>query len=284
MLQWSYYTYWSDLPVDGFEIVIRPDRGWAAVPTNDGLTMLVVGWPYAEAAAYKADVEGNYLQDARAGAGVRRAGARRDPRGAVRRRRRAQLLPQAVRARAGRWSATPATTRTRSPRRASATPSATPSRAPPRSTTCSAAARPFDDAMADYQRARDDARAADLRVHDPAGHARAAAARDAAAARRRPRQPGGDGRVRQHHRRHGVAGTSSTPPTSAAHGCGPLNGTRTRNGAAPKRRPVSGYCRSAGSAREAGHGVRHLLRALGDCLGVLGGEVSGVGAQLAAAG
>ncbi len=62
MLQWSYYTYWSGLPVDGFEIVIRPDRGWAALPTNDGLTLLVVGWPYAESKAYKADVEANYLK------------------------------------------------------------------------------------------------------------------------------------------------------------------------------------------------------------------------------
>jgi flavin-dependent dehydrogenase len=62
MLQWSYYTYWSDLPVDGFEIVIRPDRGFAAAATNDGLTMLVVGWPYAESDAYKADVEANYLK------------------------------------------------------------------------------------------------------------------------------------------------------------------------------------------------------------------------------
>jgi len=62
MLQWSYYTYWSGLPVDGFEITIRPDRGWAAVGTNDGLTMLVVGWPYAESAAYKSDVEANYLK------------------------------------------------------------------------------------------------------------------------------------------------------------------------------------------------------------------------------
>ena len=34
--------------------------------------------------AYKADVEGNYLRDARAGPRVRRAGARRHPRGAVR--------------------------------------------------------------------------------------------------------------------------------------------------------------------------------------------------------
>jgi 2-polyprenyl-6-methoxyphenol hydroxylase-like FAD-dependent oxidoreductase len=59
-LQQAYYTYWRNLPVDGFATYIRPDRGWAAIPTNDGLTLLVVGWPYAEAAAYKADIEGNY--------------------------------------------------------------------------------------------------------------------------------------------------------------------------------------------------------------------------------
>ncbi len=61
-LQWSYYTYWSGLPVNGFEIVARPGRGWGAVQTNDGLTMLVIGWPYAEANAFKADVEANYLK------------------------------------------------------------------------------------------------------------------------------------------------------------------------------------------------------------------------------
>jgi flavin-dependent dehydrogenase len=62
MLQWSYYTYWSGLPVDGMQVVIRPDRGWAALPTNDGLTLVVVGWPYAESKAYKSDVEANYLK------------------------------------------------------------------------------------------------------------------------------------------------------------------------------------------------------------------------------
>jgi flavin-dependent dehydrogenase len=61
-LQWSYYTYWSGLPVDGFEVVVRPDRGFAALPTNDGLTLVVAGWPYAESAAYKADAESNYLK------------------------------------------------------------------------------------------------------------------------------------------------------------------------------------------------------------------------------
>jgi len=61
-LQYSYYTYFRDLPTDGMEVYIRPDRGFAAAPTNDGLTMVVAGWPYAEAAAYKADVEANYLK------------------------------------------------------------------------------------------------------------------------------------------------------------------------------------------------------------------------------
>ena len=59
--QWAYYTYFRDLPVDGFEIFIRPHRGWAAAATNDGLTMLVMGWPAAEADAFKADPEGNLL-------------------------------------------------------------------------------------------------------------------------------------------------------------------------------------------------------------------------------
>ena len=61
-LQYSYYTYFSGLPTDQFETFVRPDRGFACAPTNDGLTMVVAGWPYAEAQAYKADVEGNFLQ------------------------------------------------------------------------------------------------------------------------------------------------------------------------------------------------------------------------------
>ena len=101
MLQWSYYTYWSDLPVDGFEITMRPDRGFAAVETNDGLTMLVVGWPYAESDAYKSDVEANYLKTLELAPGLadRVRGAKREARfagGSV-----AELLPQAVRRRVG---------------------------------------------------------------------------------------------------------------------------------------------------------------------------------------
>ena len=61
-LQQAYYTYFSGLPVDDFFTVARPDRGFAAAPTNDGLTMVVVGWPFAERAAYRADIEGNFLK------------------------------------------------------------------------------------------------------------------------------------------------------------------------------------------------------------------------------
>ena len=62
ILQAGYYSYFTDLPVNGFEITIRPDRGWAALPTNDGLTLVVLGWPYSEHTANKADVEGNFFK------------------------------------------------------------------------------------------------------------------------------------------------------------------------------------------------------------------------------
>jgi 2-polyprenyl-6-methoxyphenol hydroxylase-like FAD-dependent oxidoreductase len=61
-LQFGAYTYWRDLPVDGFEIYIRPGRGMGAIATNDDETMLVAGWPTAEEQACKADIEGSYLR------------------------------------------------------------------------------------------------------------------------------------------------------------------------------------------------------------------------------
>jgi len=61
-LQYGYYTFFSDLPVDGMRPVIRPDRAFGLIPTNDDLTLVVMGWPMAEAKALKADVEGNFYQ------------------------------------------------------------------------------------------------------------------------------------------------------------------------------------------------------------------------------
>lgn len=59
----GYYTYWSGLPTYGrFETFIRPERGWAAMPTHDDLTLVVGGWPMAEFEANRTDVEGNYLK------------------------------------------------------------------------------------------------------------------------------------------------------------------------------------------------------------------------------
>jgi 2-polyprenyl-6-methoxyphenol hydroxylase-like FAD-dependent oxidoreductase len=61
VLQFPAYTYWRDLPVDAFQTYIRPRRGWAAIPTNDELTLVIVGWPAAEASAFKADIEAGYM-------------------------------------------------------------------------------------------------------------------------------------------------------------------------------------------------------------------------------
>ena len=61
-LQGSYYTYWSGLPMNGrFEVYIRPKRAFAAWPTNNDLTLVICGWPFAEFETYKRDIEANYL-------------------------------------------------------------------------------------------------------------------------------------------------------------------------------------------------------------------------------
>ncbi len=57
----GYYAYWSDLPADGFETYDRPNRAFAAWPTNDDLTLVIGGWPFREFAVNRGDIEGNYL-------------------------------------------------------------------------------------------------------------------------------------------------------------------------------------------------------------------------------
>ena len=59
----GYYSYWSGLPMNGrFDTFIRPHRGFAACPTNDDQTLVIAGWPFAQFAANKADLEGAYLR------------------------------------------------------------------------------------------------------------------------------------------------------------------------------------------------------------------------------
>src|SRR5262245_53551303 len=58
----AYYSYWSGLSMEGrFEAYNRPRRAFAAWPTNDGLTLVIGGWPYSEFESNKADIEGNVL-------------------------------------------------------------------------------------------------------------------------------------------------------------------------------------------------------------------------------
>ncbi len=62
-LQAGYYTYFSGLPTEGrFEVFSRPDRAFGAMETHDGLTMVVAGWPYAEFEASKKDIEGSFMR------------------------------------------------------------------------------------------------------------------------------------------------------------------------------------------------------------------------------
>lgn len=62
-LQASYYAYWSGLPMNvRFEVYIRPDRAFAAWPTNDDLTLVIGGWPFAEFEANRTDFEAHFLK------------------------------------------------------------------------------------------------------------------------------------------------------------------------------------------------------------------------------
>ena len=78
----GYYSYWSGLPMNGrFETYVRPERGFAAWPTNDDLTLVIAGWPFVEFEANRTDIEGNFLKTidmAPAFASRLRAGTRED--------------------------------------------------------------------------------------------------------------------------------------------------------------------------------------------------------------
>ena len=59
----GYYAYWSGLPMNGrFETYVRPYRGFAAAPTHEGLTLVIAGWPHAEFEENKKDLDGSYLK------------------------------------------------------------------------------------------------------------------------------------------------------------------------------------------------------------------------------
>ena len=55
----AYYSYWSDVSIEGAELYPRGGRMVGAFPTNDGLTAVFVAWPRREFHAVRADVAGN---------------------------------------------------------------------------------------------------------------------------------------------------------------------------------------------------------------------------------
>jgi 2-polyprenyl-6-methoxyphenol hydroxylase-like FAD-dependent oxidoreductase len=63
-LEAGYYAYWSGLPTGGAEFYGRGEDGrvWAALPTHDGLTCVVVGWPRAQFEVNRKDYEEHYLK------------------------------------------------------------------------------------------------------------------------------------------------------------------------------------------------------------------------------
>ena len=195
-------------PMDGrFEVYVR-DRTAAGRRRRRTTTSRSSspGWPFAEFEANKDDVEGNYLemfeQAPEFAERIRGANAR----GALRGHRGRRTSSASRTAPAGRWSATPATTRTSSPRRESPTRSGTRSCAPPRSTTRSPVPARFDVAMDEYQATRDEhvlpmfeftCQLATLEPPPP--ELQQLLGRGA-------RQPGGDGRLRARQRRSDVTG------------------------------------------------------------------------------
>ncbi len=56
-----FYSYWDGVPCDGPEIFMRPDRAIFASPTNDRQTLVIVFWPNVAFGEISADVAGHFM-------------------------------------------------------------------------------------------------------------------------------------------------------------------------------------------------------------------------------
>jgi flavin-dependent dehydrogenase len=56
-----YMTYWADLPCEGLEMYWRHHRLVLCFPTNDGLTLVAIGWAHEEFHRFRSNVEANHL-------------------------------------------------------------------------------------------------------------------------------------------------------------------------------------------------------------------------------
>jgi flavin-dependent dehydrogenase len=57
----AYYSYWTDVPLQGAELYARPERMILAGPTNDERTMVIVYWPVAAFREVRTDIERHFL-------------------------------------------------------------------------------------------------------------------------------------------------------------------------------------------------------------------------------
>ena len=208
-----YYAYWSDLPVTGFETTIRAEsrRGWAALPTHEGLTCMPFGWPVEEFKANRSDIEGNFFETMELSPefAERVHAAKRETRfiGSAE-------LPGYFRKPYGPgWALVGDAGYHKNPITAMGINDAF------RDAQLVAGAlddafsdrRTFEDGMGDYQRDPGRGRETRLRVHGRVRHHGAAAAGAAAADRSDAGEPGGAGRLRQRPGRH-PAGTRVLRP------------------------------------------------------------------------
>jgi flavin-dependent dehydrogenase len=60
----AYYAYWADTAVDGLYSwsSSKHRRYQIAIPTNDGLVCVLIGWPHAEFQTVRAELEAEYLR------------------------------------------------------------------------------------------------------------------------------------------------------------------------------------------------------------------------------
>ena len=57
----AYYSYWSNVELEGLEIYARPGRMIITAPTNNGQVFVVAYWPRSEFQRVRRDIEGSFL-------------------------------------------------------------------------------------------------------------------------------------------------------------------------------------------------------------------------------
>jgi 2-polyprenyl-6-methoxyphenol hydroxylase-like FAD-dependent oxidoreductase len=62
MIGVGYYAYWSGLPAEGVRFIIRPRRAFGTFPTNDGLTLVFAAWPRTEFHENRRDLDRSFMK------------------------------------------------------------------------------------------------------------------------------------------------------------------------------------------------------------------------------